>query len=99
MSDICPTCGLPKDICACPTIEKSQAQITIKLEQRKWGKKVTIILGLSENLKMTTKKLKNYCACGGSRKNNRILLQGDQREKVKMFLEKEGYPEERIELL
>ena len=97
MSSICPVCGLPVDICVCSEIDKDQSRISIKLEHRKWGKKVTIISGLSDNKKLS-KKLKSLCACGGSHKYNRILLQGDHRERVKLFLLNEGYPEEKIDI-
>ncbi|UCG15060.1 MAG: translation initiation factor, partial [Deltaproteobacteria bacterium] len=43
-------------------------------------------------------KLKTYCACGGTAKNNEILLQGDHREKARSYLIQLGYPEENIEI-
>lgn len=97
MSNICSVCGLPIDICVCKEIEKDQLRILIRTELRKFGKKVTIITGLSETKKLC-KKLKTFCACGGSHKNNRILLQGDHRKKVKAFLLKEGYSAKQIEV-
>jgi len=38
MAEICPICGLPKDLCVCEEISKEQQRIRIRLETRKWGK-------------------------------------------------------------
>lgn len=100
MAEICPTCGLPKDLCACAEIEKEQQRIRIRLETRKFGRPITIVDGLNDNTDLagTAKQLKGVCACGGTAKNGQIMLQGDHREKVREFLMKLGYPEENIEL-
>ncbi|MCD6446272.1 translation initiation factor [Candidatus Bathyarchaeota archaeon] len=101
MADICPICGLPKDLCVCGEIEKEQQRIRIRLETRKFGRPTTIVEGLNSketNLPSLAQKLKSYCACGGTAKNGQIMLQGDQREKVREYLTKMGYPAENIEL-
>lgn len=101
MAEICPTCGLPKDLCACGEIEKEQQRIRIRLETRKYGKATTIVDGIdykNTNLGEMAQKLKGFCACGGSAKNGQILLQGDHREKVRDYLVKLGYPQENIQL-
>ena len=51
-----------------------------------------------QDLGRLAQKLKTFCACGGTAKNNQIILQGDQREKAKTFLAKLGFPEQNIEL-
>src|SRR4030043_765529 len=84
MAVICPTCGLPKDLCVCGEIEKEQQRIRIRLETRKFGRPSTIIDGIddkSSNLSGLAQKLKGYCACGGTSKNGLIMLQGDHRER------------------
>jgi len=101
MAGICPTCGLPTDICVCEEIGKEQQRIRIRLETRKWGKAVTIVDGISEkeaNLSRLAQKLKSFCACGGTAKNEEIILQGDHRDKVKEYLIREGYPESNVEV-
>jgi len=101
MAEICPTCGLPKDLCVCSEIEKEQQRIRIRLETRKFGRQTTIVDGINDknaNLAGIAQKLKNFCACGGTAKNGQILLQGDHRERVRQYLINLGYPEENIEL-
>lgn len=101
MAEICPTCGLPKDLCVCSEIEKEQQRIRIRLETRKFGRPTTIVDGINDknaNLASLAQKLKGYCACGGTAKNGQILLQGDHREKVRQYLIRLGYPEGNIEI-
>ena len=101
MVEICSICGLPKDICVCGEINKEEQQIFVRKERRKFRKSMTIVDGIDDketNLKNLSQKLKNFCACGGTAKNGKILLQGDQREKAHLFLIKAGYPEKNIEV-
>jgi translation initiation factor 1 len=101
MAEVCPTCGLPKDLCVCGEIEKEQQRIRIRLETRKFGRPSTIIDGMDDrnsNLASIAQKLKSFCACGGTSKNGQIMLQGDHRERVREYLIKIGYPEENIQL-
>lgn len=58
------------------------------------GKAVTIIKGLplaSAELKALAKTLKQKCGVGGALKDADIEIQGDQRETLKLELEKMGY--------
>jgi len=100
MAEVCPTCGLPKDLCVCGEIEKEQQRIRIRLETRKFGRPTTIIDGIDDNSNLASiaQKLKSFCACGGTSKNGQIMLQGDHRERVREYLVKIGYSEENIEL-
>jgi translation initiation factor 1 len=101
MAEICPTCGLPKDICVCTEISKDQQRIKIRRETRKFGKPATLVEGINDkeqDLGRLAQKLKAFCACGGTAKNDQIILQGDHRERVKAFLIKLGFPEQNIEL-
>jgi translation initiation factor 1 len=100
MAEVCPTCGLPKDLCVCGEIEKEQQRIRIRLETRKFGRPTTIIDGMDDdsNLQDITHKLKSFCACGGTHKNGQIMLQGDHRDRVKEYLIRIGYPEENVQL-
>ena len=101
MAEICPVCGLPKDLCVCEEISKEQQRIRIRLERRKWGKKYTIIDGINPKemkLSKLATTLKEKCACGGTAKNDQILLQGDHRDTVKGVLIDLGFPRENIEV-
>ena len=101
MAEICPTCGLPKDICVCTEISKDQQRIKIRRETRKFGKPATVVEGINDkdqDLGRLAQKLKAFCACGGTAKNNQIILQGDQRERARIYLIRLGFPEQNIEL-
>ncbi len=101
MSEICSTCGLPKDLCVCETIAKESQRITVTTEKRKFGKQYTIITGIDLkdlDAKDLLKKLKNNFACGGTIKDNKIELQGDHKQKAKAVLSKLGFPAELIDL-
>ncbi|MCK4892587.1 MAG: stress response translation initiation inhibitor YciH [Calditrichia bacterium] len=58
------------------------------------GKTVTTLHGfnLPENqLQQVAGELKRYCGSGGSVKDGIIIIQGDQRQKVEIYLTEEGY--------
>ncbi len=88
MSEICPRCGLPKEICACQAIEKETTQrIRVYATKKKFNKLVTIVEGLGgEELERVTKELKKKLACGGSCKEGYTVLQGDHADKVADYL-------------
>ena len=98
MSNICPKCGLPQDLCMCETIAKEAQRVKITTVKRRFGKLTTMVQGLEGiNLKDLAKKLKAKLACGGTVKNNVIELQGDHVQKVKEELIKLGFNPESIE--
>ncbi len=101
MAEICDVCGLPKDLCVCEEMNKEEQRIRIRLETRKWRRKWTIIDGIDPNevsLDNLVTILKNECACGGTAKNERVLLMGDHRTKVLESLIEQGYPQDNIEV-
>ncbi len=100
MSEICSKCGLPKQLCICQTIAKTEQKIKVKLETRKYKKAITLIEGINEkqiNIKEIAKKLKEKFACGGTSKNGMIELQGNHLNKVKVELVGLGFDENTIE--
>jgi len=101
MSEICSTCGLPKELCVCETIAKETQRIKVYIEKRKFGKKYTIVKGIDEreiDLRGLGKKLKTFLACGGTVKDGFVELQGNHAERVKKFLVGLGFAEERIDM-
>ena len=85
---ICSGCGLPKEICSCSVIEKETAQkIKVKVTKATYGKLVTIITGIEKNaIEKVAKQLKKKMACGGTVKDDQIILQGDHKSKLKKAL-------------
>jgi len=97
---LCKSCA--EDPCECPTsssaivpIIPEKLTLKIKLEKnQRGGKLVTVIFDLPFNppfFEEMAKKLKNHCGTGGTFKNTlkgQIELQGDQREKVEVYLNK-----------
>ena len=101
MTEICPKCGLPKELCVCETIAKENQKIHVKLIKKKFGKIYTIIEGIDDKdikLKHVAKELKTILACGGTAKGGIIELQGNHRSKILDVLVKLGFSPETIEL-
>ncbi|PLW80266.1 stress response translation initiation inhibitor YciH [Candidatus Woesearchaeota archaeon] len=101
MSEICTTCGLPQELCVCETIAKESLTIKIYTIKKKFGKKYTVIEGITDkdiNLKDVTKKLKNTFACGGTAKDGVIELQGAHTQRSKEVLVTMGFAPESIEV-
>ncbi len=99
MPEICPVCGLPKEICVCEEIAREQQRINVYTDKRKFGKVVTIVEGIDEkqvNLKDLTKKLKTKLACGGTIRNGKIELQGSHEARVKEMLVEMGFSSDMI---
>ena len=101
MSEVCPKCGLVKELCVCESIAKESQMIRIYLEKKKFNKYSTMIGGIDQkaiDIRDLAKKLKNKFACGGTYKDGKIELQGDHKHKVKEVLVQIGFPEDSIEV-
>ena len=101
MAEICPRCGLPKELCVCETIAKESQKIIVRTIKKKFGKINTVIEGIDEkeiNLKDLAKKLKSRFACGGTAKEGKMELQGNHKQKVRDMLIQMGFAPETIEV-
>jgi translation initiation factor 1 len=101
MSEICNTCGLPKELCVCETIAKESQKIVVERVKKKFGKISTMITGINEaeiDLKELAKKLKNKFACGGTAKDGYVELQGDHLKDMRPELIKLGFSPDSIDL-
>ncbi len=99
MAEICPKCGLPKEICVCDALNKeTNRRIKVYLEKKKFRKYMTVVSGLmGDEMEKTAKELKRMLACGGTSKNGLIELQGDHKDAVKKALLEMGYPGDSID--
>ena len=70
-----------------------EQRLKVKLETKnRGGKAVTVVEGyIGAGADELGKHLKGFCGTGGSVKDGIIIVQGDNREKIKQWLIKNGY--------
>lgn len=72
--------------------------ILCKYEKRK-GKPITILegyTGASEDFKILAKEIKTKLSVGGSFKDDKIIIQGDYRDKIMSMLKEKGFNVKRV---
>ncbi len=72
--------------------------ILCKYEKRK-GKPITILegyTGATEDFKALAKELKTKLSVGGSFKDDKIIIQGDYRDKIMAMLKDKGFNVKRV---
>ena len=72
--------------------------ILCKYEKRK-GKPITILegyTGATEDFKILAKDLKKELSVGGSFKDDKIIIQGDYRDKIMSILKEKGFNVKRV---
>jgi len=72
--------------------------ILCKYEKRK-GKPITILegyTGATEDFKALAKELKTKLSVGGSFKDDKIIIQGDYRDKIMTMLKEKGFNVKRV---
>ena len=75
-----------------------EAPLICKYEKRK-GKPITIIegyQGANPDFKILTKEIKKLLGVGGSFKNDQIIIQGDYRDNIMIFLKDKGFKVKRV---
>ena len=77
------------------TLPPALQQLRIRLDAKhRAGKVVSLVtgfIGKHEALEDLGKKLKSFCGTGGSVKDSEIIVQGDNRDKILQYLQKNGY--------
>jgi translation initiation factor 1 len=77
------------------TLPVHEQLLKVRLDAKhRAGKMVTLVQGFcgtAADLEQLAKQLKSYCGTGGSVKDNDIIIQGDNREKVFGWLINMGY--------
>jgi|GEM_PF-174615 len=97
--NVCPKCGLPKELCTCSQIIMEEQVVKVETAKRRYGKPVTIIRGINFDelgpaaIKDLIKTLKRKLACGGTfdKDNKSIELQGSHVNEVKKVLHDQGF--------
>jgi translation initiation factor 1 len=80
-------------------VKEEAVRIKVYTTKKRFGKLVTIVEGLgSSELPSVAKELKRKLACGGSAKDDYIVLQGDHKSKVREILASMGYNEKSIDV-
>ncbi len=102
---ICPDCNNPITNCTCSKAKNSTSVSQdgfVRLSRETKGRKgagVTLISGLGlegAELKTLAKKLKQLCSSGGAIKDGIIEIQGDHRDTIQQWLEKNKYKVKRV---
>src|SRR5437868_5273122 len=78
------------------TLPPTQQKLRIRLDTKhRAGKAVSLVegfIGTNNDREELGKKLKSHCGTGGSVKDGEIIVQGDHRDKIQQWLQKNGYP-------
>ena len=80
------------------TIWMQSDPIICKYEKRK-GKPITILegyTGATEDFKLLAKEIKTTLSVGGSFKDDKIIIQGDYRDKIMNMLKSKGFNVKRV---
>ena len=95
----------PEHVSEEPVVDKKDSDIWMqddpilcKYEKRK-GKPITILegyTGATEDFKILAKEIKTKLSVGGSFKDDKIIIQGDYRDKIMEMLKEKGFTVKRV---
>ena len=94
---MCPGCRQPVAACRCgqPALPAGDGIVRVSRETKgRGGKGVTLVRGLGlapEALAPIAKQLKAACGTGGTVKDGNIEIQGDHRERIVAWLQRQGH--------
>lgn len=86
--------GLPDELAIEDDLVRSEQRATIRTDERRYGKAVTIVSGLDPSaidIDDLASDLKSHLATGGTVDDGRIELQGDHRDRLPELLEARGF--------
>ena len=93
---VCDRCSLDVRLCRCPPLDTPAEKQSLKfrLEKRKGGKLVTVVVGFhcsDQQLLTCLSALKSQCGAGGTINDGNVELQGDHTQRIGPILKTLGY--------
>lgn len=84
---------LEKELGLDDALAVESSQVTIRVVERRYGKKVTVLEGFDTHvdIEALAKALKNQMGAGGTSRDGTIELQGDHRRATAEWLRAHGY--------
>lgn len=86
---VCKICGLPEEVCVCNELNTGKKIKSAEIRVVGKRRKKTVIEGLSN--KALASELQKVCCCGGTCKDGKTILQGNQKAKAVKLLQSLGF--------